>query len=228
MQQTGCSEAQVTNWLTYRRKKAKVELDNALDDPRGFIARYGYEVDADLLDIFSPPSPAPKYISEGAKALLGGLTGLPGRSIEGVFQSFQPRALDACEDDVSKPPDAYLGKEDSTSNPVNDSCVEGGPDLGQPPTTVHIHDPATSGRASPLPDEDIKLAVERCLRRFVGVESVTTLDAILGSGLGIFAIVTPETLSSTQLEQHLQDDVEFSSDQHRQARVSALPRSLGI
>jgi len=68
LKQTGCSEAQVTNWFAYRRKKAKVELETALDDSRGFIAQYGYEVEEDLTDIFSS-SPMRKYVSEGEKTL---------------------------------------------------------------------------------------------------------------------------------------------------------------
>lgn len=41
LQSLSCSKTQVTSWFAYRRKKARLELERAFRDPRGFIARNG-------------------------------------------------------------------------------------------------------------------------------------------------------------------------------------------
>ncbi|KAG5663965.1 hypothetical protein KAF25_006550 [Fusarium avenaceum] len=65
----------MTNWFTYRRKKAKSNLDRAFANPRGFVATHGHGV-ADTLNTFFAAVAEGKPLPEDGKQLVGDITGL--------------------------------------------------------------------------------------------------------------------------------------------------------
>ncbi|KAG6365526.1 hypothetical protein INS49_007137 [Diaporthe citri] len=96
-----CSKIQVTGWFAYRRKKAKLELERAFKDPRGFIARNGQDGDEILWEFFSAIHSGVTPPCAG-KSLAAGLLGLPVELIAKLIDAIREKPDYAYEVETGK------------------------------------------------------------------------------------------------------------------------------
>lgn len=91
-----CSNAQVASWFAYRRKKARLELEHAIKDPRGFIARNGRDGKEILFQFFEAIRSGATTPQAG-QTLVGELTGLPLKSIAQICDASRGKPYHAHE-----------------------------------------------------------------------------------------------------------------------------------
>ncbi|KAM0203862.1 hypothetical protein ACHAPA_007609 [Fusarium lateritium] len=108
LQQGDIKCQQMTNWFTYRRKKAKSNLDRAFTNPRGFVATHGHGV-TDTLSNFFVAVAEGKPLPEDGRQLVGNITGLGADRVA----EFAKQHQDQCRSQS----DGLLKNQDSYSIP---------------------------------------------------------------------------------------------------------------